>query len=250
MKNKENTKELFKPNEGIRINKFIADSGYCSRRKADELIAEGKVKVNRKVVTEMGTKVFPDDFVTVNGDPLRENVNLVYYLLNKPKNVITTTDDEKNRNTVVDLINSHERIYPVGRLDRNTTGVLLLTNDGDLAHRLMHPRYKIPRVYTAILDKDLRPEHAKAISLGVKLEDFESAPCEVFIHYDNFKKATLTLIEGKNHEVKKLFAHFGYDVKQLDRKQYASLTVSGMQKGQFRLLNRSEVRALKNLVGL
>lgn len=250
MKTKEKDKEIFKANEGIRINKFIADSGYCSRRKADELISAGKVKLNRKIVTELGTKVFPDDFITVNGDPLKEKINLVYYLLNKPKNIITTTDDEKNRKTVIDIIRTNERIYPIGRLDRNTTGVLLLTNDGDLAHRLMHPKYKIPRVYNVIVDKVIRPDHARAISMGVKLEEFQTSPCDIFIHMDNNFKATLTLIEGKNHEVKRLFAHFGYDVKQLDRKQYAGLTATGLRKGEFRQLSKSEVRELRKLVKL
>lgn len=250
MKFKGSPRDLFKPNDGVRLNKYIADSGLCSRRKADEYIAAGKVKINQKVVKEMGVKVFPGDFVTLGGDPVKQNIKLVYYLMNKPKNTITTTDDEKNRKTVIDIIDKHERIYPVGRLDRNTTGVLLLTNDGELANRLMHPKYEVERIYTAVLDKPVRLDHAKAISLGVKLDEYETAPCEIMIHPDNHAKATLTLIEGKNHEIKKLFAKFGYEVKQLDRKVYAGLQLSGLKKGEYRSLNRNEVRALQNLVGL
>jgi 23S rRNA pseudouridine2605 synthase len=250
MKTKGSSKDLFKVNEGIRLNKYIADSGICSRRKADEYITAGKVKINRKVVSELGTKVFPGDFVTLNGDPVKENIKLVYFIMNKPKNTITTTDDEKDRKTVVDIIKKQERIYPVGRLDRNTTGVLLLTNDGDLTHRLTHPKYRVPRIYNVVLDKNLRHDHAKAISLGVKLEEYETSPCEVFINPDQENKVTLTLTEGKNHEIKNLFAHFGYEVKQLDRKSYAGITTKGLQKGEYRTLNKNEIRNIKKLVGL
>lgn len=239
-----------KSNQPVRLNKFLADSGVASRRKADELILAGAVKVNGKIVTELGTKVERSDFVTVKGDPVKEKKNLIYILLNKPKNVITTTSDELDRTTVLDIVRKQERIFPVGRLDRNTTGAILLTNDGDLAHRLTHPSYEIERVYLALLDKELRPDDAKKISEGVELEDDTTSPCEVFINPENRKKVSLSLIEGKNHEVKRIFEHFGYEVKQLDRKSFAGLTCRNLNRGEYRHLHPREVNALKRLVKL
>jgi len=235
----------------IRLNKFIADAGVASRRKADELIVSGVVKVNGVVVDTPGVRVDKTDFITVNGDPIKEKIMPIYIVLNKPKNVITTTDDEKGRKTVLDIVRKQARIYPVGRLDRNTTGVLLLTNDGELAHRLTHPSYQIERVYDAKLDKILKSEHALEISKGVELESGEmTQPCELLIHPADKTKVTITLREGKNHEVKRIFEKFGYTVKQLDRKSFAGITVSGMEKGIYRHLNRKELQFLKKLVKL
>jgi 23S rRNA pseudouridine2605 synthase len=234
----------------IRINKLIADSGYCSRRKADELIAQGEVQVNRKIVAELGLKVRSTDFVTVEGNPIKTTGKHVYLLLNKPKDSITTTKDERDRKTVMDLVHSKYRVYPVGRLDRNTTGVLLLTNDGDLANRLTHPRYQIERVYRTVIDKPIEERHALEISQGVETDDFTSAPCEVFIDPKDFSKVTLVLREGKHHEVKRIFEAFGYFVKNLDRKMFAGLTVKGLRKGEFRHLTKQEVNYLMNLTKL
>lgn len=235
----------------IRLNKFIADAGIASRRKADELIVSGAVKVNGVVVDTPGVRVDKTDFITVNGDPIKEKIMPVYIVLNKPKNVITTTDDEMGRKTVLDIVRKQARIYPVGRLDRNTTGVLLLTNDGDMAYRLTHPSYQVERIYDAKLDKILKSEHAQEISQGVELENGEmTQPCELLIHPADKTKVTITLREGKNHEVKRIFEKFGYVVKQLDRKSFAGITVSGMEKGTYRHLNRKELQFLKKLVKL
>lgn len=235
----------------IRLNKFIADAGISSRRKADELILEGAVKVNGIVIDQPGTKVSKTDFVTVHGDPIKEKTMPIYIVLNKPKNVITTTDDEKGRKTVLDIVKKQARIYPVGRLDRNTTGVLLLTNDGDLAYRLTHPSYEIERVYDVKLDTVLKAEDAKQISQGVELGNGEmTQPCELFIHTYDKSKVTITLREGKNHEVRRIFETFGYEVKQLDRKTFAGITVSGLPRGTYRHLNRKELQHIKKIVKL
>lgn len=241
----------------LRLNKFLADAGVGSRRKADELIAEGKVKVNGRVVTELGTRVHLSDLVTVGGEPVNAEKHLTYILLNKPKDYITTTQDEKGRKTVMDLLSGRleERIYPIGRLDRNTTGVLLLTNDGEMAHRLMHPRYEIPRVYSVYLDKRLSVPDAKRVAGGVAIEvedgdDYVSAPCELMIDPQDGKHATLELAEGKNREVRRIFEALGYEVERLDRKSYAGLTTRGLARGEYRHLTREEIRALESAVGL
>ena len=234
----------------IRLNKYIADSGVTSRRKADELIKQGLVTVNNKIISDLGTKIKNTDKVKVNGNPIKSNQKLVYILLNKPKDYITTTKDEKSRQTVLDIVKSSKRIYPVGRLDRNTTGVLLLTNDGDLAFRLTHPKYEIERVYNVNLDKNLTVQDAKLIAEGVMLENGKTAPCGITINPKEKSNVMLTLIEGKNHEVKKIFENFGYKVKKLDRKFFAGITAGGLARGQYRHLNQNEIRILKKLTGL
>ena len=185
----------------VRLNKFIADAGVCSRRKADELIAAGKVTVNKKVVTELGSKVKPTDFITVNGDPIKTNTKLTYIILNKPKNVISTTSDEKGRKTILDIVRTRSRVYPIGRLDRNTTGVLLLTNDGEMANRLIHPRYRVERIYKAGLDKPLSEKTAEKISRGITTDDFTSSPCEIMIDPLDNTNATIILKEGKQRHI-------------------------------------------------
>lgn len=237
-------------NAPARLNKVIAESGLCSRRKADELITSGVVKVNGKVASELGTKVERSDFITVNGDPIPETRSAIYVLLNKPKDVITTTDDERDRKTVVDLVKVNERVFPVGRLDRNTTGIILLTNDGELAHRLSHPSYQIERIYNVLLDKNLMENHAKQIAKGVELEDGKTGECSIFIHPGQATKVTVTLFEGKNREVRRIFEHFGYEVKQLDRKAFAGLEYKGVGRGDFRFLSRVELLNLKRVVKL
>ncbi len=238
------------PNAPIRLNKYLSETGTCSRRKADELIEAGKVKVNGKVVKEHGTKVLRSDFITVAGDPVKEIVRFVYILLNKPKDIITTTNDEMGRKTVLDIVRSSERIYPVGRLDRNTTGTLLLTNDGELANRLTHPKYEIEKVYRAVLDKPMLPEHGVVIAKGVELEDGTTGPAEILYDPKDRTVIHLSIREGRNREVRRIFEHFGYIVKQLHRKHFATLNVSGMDKGEYRHLRSNEIRALKKMVGL
>ncbi len=234
----------------IRLNRLIAEAGITSRRKADELIQSGAVKVNGRVVTKLGTVVSWDDFVTVNGKPVKLLQKCDYVLLNKPKDTICSLKDEKGRKTVIDLISIKKRIYPVGRLDRNTTGVLLLTNDGELAHRLMHPRYRILRIYNVELNKPLLPEHAQSISKGVEVDGEKFQKCEILIDYKNPHKLSIALAEGKNREVRNMFEHFGYEVKKLHRKMFANLTTRGLRRGEWRYLTKSEIHMLKKLVGL
>lgn len=234
----------------IRLNKFIAESGLCSRRKADAFIEIGVVKVNGEVVKELGTKIKPSDNVTVEGDPVSYYSKNVYILLNKPKDVITTTSDELGRKTVLDIVKRKERIFPIGRLDRNTTGVLLLTNDGEFANRLTHPSYGIEKLYKATLDSKLSFTHAKNIADGVELEDGKTAPCFLFIEPTDNTKVTIVLKEGKYREIRRMFEHFGYVVKKLDRKEFAGLTNSGMKRGDYRFLTTNEINTLKRKVKL
>jgi len=238
-------------NAPIRLNKFLADCGVTSRRNADELIKSGVVKVNGQIVTELGTKVTKSDFITVNGDPVKEKKNYIYIILNKPKNVITTTSDEKGRKTVLDIVRKHTRIFPVGRLDRNTTGLLLLTNDGELAYRLTHPSYQIERIYSVKLDKPLAFEDAKKIADGIDLDDGESSgPAEIFIEPKDHTKLNIKITEGKNREIRRIFETLGYEVKQLSRKLFANLSISGIKVGEYRHLTKKELRDLKKLVNL
>jgi 23S rRNA pseudouridine2605 synthase len=238
------------PVQEVRLNKAIADAGVASRRSADALITEGKVTVNGKVCTELGLKIGPQDVVAVNGEPITRYKHLTYVLLNKPKDVITTAKDELGRTTVFDIVRLRTRLFTVGRLDRNTTGVLLMTNDGDLSNRLMHPRYGIPRIYRAELDAPLDTRDAAAIAAGVELEDGPTQPCQLFIEPGQPTKVLLEIREGRNREVRRLFEHFGYNVKKLDRKQYAFLTTRGLARGEYRHLTREEVSELRRLVNL
>ena len=232
------------------MNKYLADCGVASRRKADELIERGAVRVNGAIIIDLGTKIDLADNVTVFGDPVKTNKRLVYILLNKPKDYIATTKDDQERKTVMDLVKTQQRIFPVGRLDRNTTGVLLMTNDGDLTYRLTHPKYQIEKIYNISLDKDLNTKDAKAIAQGVEFEGVTYSPCELFIDPKDRSKITLSLTEGKNHEVKKMFEALGYNVKKLDRKYFAGLSNSGMKRGEYRNLSLQEIRELKKLTGL
>lgn len=238
-------------NDPVRINKFLADAGVASRRKIDEMIMEGLVRVNGKLVDELGIKVTNADFITVNGDPVREVKHNIYILLNKPKNVITTTSDDHDRKTVLDIVKKEDRIFPVGRLDRNTTGVLLLTNDGELAYRLTHPKFEIEKTYKVKLDQELRSNHAKHISEGVTLDNGDqTGPCELTINPEDNTKIIVTLHEGKNREIRRIFEQFGYEVKQLERKFFAGLSTKGVTSGNYRHLTRPEVFALKRMTGI
>ena len=243
-----NTTPSASKNETIRLNKYISDAGFASRRKADELIKSGVVKVNKKIVTELGTKISFADNVVVDGKTIYVAHKYIYILLNKPKNYITTTTDEKNRKTIMDLINIESRVFPVGRLDRNTTGVILLTNDGQLANVLTHPKYKIKRTYNAKLDKILTLQDAQKIATGIDIgDDIITSPCEILINPDDKHKVTITITEGKNHEIKKMFEAVGYEVKSLDRKYYHNLSTKGLLRGQYRFLDKSEIAELRKL---
>jgi 23S rRNA pseudouridine2605 synthase len=235
-------------NKPVRLNKYLADAGIASRRKADELIAEGVVKVNGMKIFDLGTKVKNTDTVTVNGDPVTIYKNDIYIILNKPKDTITTTSDDFGRKTVMDIVKKRARIFPVGRLDRATTGALLMTNDGELANRLTHPSYEIEREYNVTLDKALDMNDAKELVNGVELEEGKTKPCYLFIIPDEPNKLRLVLTEGKNREVRKMFEHFGYEVRKLDRKLFAGISTKGIKRGEYRHLDRQEIVELKKLV--
>src|SRR5688572_27293219 len=232
------------------LNKFLAHCGVCSRRDAVTLIKDGKVKVNGTVILEPAFKVTEKDDVQFNGKKLFVSKNLVYILLNKPKDYITTTDDPQGRKTVLQLTKmaTTERIYPVGRLDRNTSGVLLLTNDGELTQKLSHPSYNITKVYEARLDKSLTKADFDKILNGVKLEDGEIKADS--LAYADAKDKSVIGIEihsGRNRIVRRIFEHLGYDVKALDRVMYATLTKKNVERGKWRFLSEKEVRLLKYL---
>jgi len=228
------------------LNKFIAHCGVCSRRDAAEWVKLGKVKVNNETITEPGHKLSAKDEVRVNGKKIFLAKNLVYILLNKPKDYITTTDDPQKRKTVLDLIKVKERIYPVGRLDRNTSGVLLLTNDGELSQKLTHPSHEVKKVYHITLNRDLDKKDFDRVLKGVDLED---GPASVdVLAYADVKDKTQLGVEihsGRNRIVRRIFEHLGYDVKNLDRVMFAGLTKKNVERGKWRFLSEKEVRDLK-----
>lgn len=231
------------------LNKYIAHCGICSRREAIDLIKEGKVKVNDAVVSEPGYKVQANDRVWYEGKPIKTQEKFVYYLLNKPKNYITTTDDPEGRKTVLDLIRpiTDQRVYPVGRLDRNTTGLLLLTNDGDLAQKLSHPKHRTRKIYHVVLDKSLTKKDFDAIADGLILEDGMAEVDEVaYINPDDKKEIGIEIHSGRNRIVRRIFEHLKYEVKALDRVVYAGLTKKNLPRGKFRALDDKEVIFLKH----
>lgn len=231
------------------LNKFISHSGVCGRREAAELVKMGKVKVNNELVTEPGHKVSVRDEIRLNGKKVFLAKNLVYILLNKPKDYITTTEDPQNRKTVLDLIGkaTRERVYPVGRLDRNTSGVLLLTNDGELAQKLTHPSNNVKKIYAVTLDKPLEKKDFDLVLKGVNLED-GLASVDVLAYPDMKDKTQLgvEIHSGRNRIVRRIFEHLGYDVKKLDRVTFAGLTKKNIERGKWRFLTEKEVRDLKH----
>jgi len=230
------------------LNKYLAHCGVCSRRDAVALINEGKVKVNGVVATEPGYKVKATDEVNYNNKKLFVTKNLVYILLNKPKDYITTTDDPQGRKTVLQLTKNatNERVYPIGRLDRNTSGVLLLTNDGDLTQKLSHPSYEIKKIYEVKLDKVLAKGDFDKIISGLKLEDGE-IQVDSLAYADSKDKSIIgiELHSGRNRIVRRIFEHLGYDVRGLDRVMYANLTKKNVERGKWRFLSEKEIRLLK-----
>ncbi|MFN3405119.1 MAG: pseudouridine synthase [Cytophagaceae bacterium] len=233
---------------GIRLNKYIANSGVCSRRDADILIMEGAISVNGEVVTELGFKVGPNDVIKYNNKKLNPEKKR-YVLLNKPKDFITTTDDPEERKTVMDLVKTAcpERIFPVGRLDRNTTGLLLLTNDGELAETLTHPSRKVKKLYQAELDKPISREDLEKLANGVHLEDGPAYPDEVALVGQDKKIVGIEIHEGRNRIVRRMFEHLGYEVVRLDRVMYAGLTKKDLPRGHWRFLTDKEVGKLKGI---
>lgn len=235
------------PNEPLRLNKFIANAGVCSRREADEYIQTGAVTVNGQVVTELGVKVLRTDEIVVNGKPITIEKK-VYVLLNKPKGYVTTSEDPQQRKTVMDLVKDvcPERIYPVGRLDRNTTGVLLLTNDGDLASKLTHPKFLKKKVYHVFLDKNVTAHDIQQIADGVELSDGEIHADSIAYASDTDKSQVgIEIHSGKNRIVRRIFESLGYRVVKLDRVQFAGLTKKNLRRGDWRFLTEKEVDMLR-----
>lgn len=244
--NKKNTQ---KSSEGIRLNKFIAHAGICSRREADMYIKLGSVKVNNKVMTEMGYKVKPTDEVQFDGQRLQAE-KPTYVLLNKPKGFITTTRDEKGRKTVMDLVANatKSRIVPVGRLDRPTTGLLLFTNDGDLAKKLTHPSTGVKKLYHVVLDKNVSGQHLQNIKAGIKLDDGSIKADEVsYVQGASKREVGIALHSGRNRIVRRIFEYLGYEVITLDRVLFAGLTKKDLPRGHWRHLSQAEVQQLKML---
>lgn len=240
-------RENIDPDTPIRLNKYLANAGVCSRREADSYITAGVVKVNGVVVTELGAKVKRGDTISFQEQAVRLE-SKVYVLLNKPKNTVTTSDDPQNRKTVMDLVKGAcpERIYPVGRLDRNTTGVLLLTNDGDLASKLMHPKYVKKKIYQVKLDRDVAIEDMQAIADGIMLDDGEiHADSLAYVSEDILDEVGIEIHSGRNRIVRRIFEKLGYQVKKLDRVYFAGLTKKNLPRGRWRYLTEQEVNMLR-----
>ena len=231
-----------------RLQKIIALSGYCSRRKAEELISKGKVKVNGNIITEMGYKTNFSDYIEVEGHPIETVEDKVYYLLNKPRGIVTTASDEKGRKTVVDLIKTDKRIYPVGRLDYDTTGIILLTNDGELTNYLTHPKNNIEKVYVAKIKGLITKEEIRRLCNGVFINGKKTSKAKAKIlkidKKTNSSIVELIIHEGKNHQVKNMFKAIGYDVLKLKRESIAFLTLDGVPSGEYRELSIKEVKKL------
>jgi 23S rRNA pseudouridine2605 synthase len=249
-KKKYNRREIsrkFGREEEIRLNKYIANAGICSRRDADELIKAGTVSVNGRVVTELGTKVKPTDEIRYGGEKIKSE-RKVYILMNKPKDYVTTVEDPHARKTVMQLLGNQikERVYPVGRLDRSTTGVLLFTNDGDLAKRLMHPSFKKKKIYHVYLDKALKTTDFQTLMDGIQLEDGPiAADAMSYVSQEDKKQVGLEIHSGRNRIVRRMFEHLGYTVERLDRVYFAGMTKKQLGRGKWRYLTNKEIAKLK-----
>ena len=243
----EHKQQHFDPTKPIRLNKFLANAGISSRREADEFIQAGVISVNGEIVSELGTKVLPTDKVMFHNQPVKIEQK-IYLLLNKPKDYVTTVEDTHDRKTVMDIVKNacSERIYPVGRLDRNTTGVLLLTNDGDLATKLTHPKYDKKKIYHLVLDRDLEKEDFEKVLQGIDLGDFHiKADALEFVKEDNLKELGIEIHSGQNRVVRRIFDSLGYKILRLDRVYFAGLTKKNLPRGKYRFLTEREVNILK-----
>ncbi len=234
-----------------RLQKIIAESGYCSRRKAEELIKNGKVILNGKIITELGTKANYSDDILVDGKKI-EKEEKEYYIFNKPRGVITSTSDEKGRKVVTDFFDSNKRLYPVGRLDYDTTGLIIVTNDGELSNLIMHPKNEIEKLYIAKVDGIIKGTEINALKNGVILDGVKCIPKRVklkkFDKKSNSSIVEITITEGKNHEVKRLFESVGFKVDKLKRERIAFLTLGNLKSGEYRKLNIKEVKQLFSLI--
>lgn len=235
-----------------RLQKVIANLGYTSRRNAEELILAGKVKVNGNIVSELGTKVAKGDTIQVENTILDNNKNYEYYLLYKPREVISTSHDEHDRKTVVDLIDTKTRVYPVGRLDYDTTGLIILTNDGELTNKLTHPSSNIPKKYVAKVSGIVNGYAVKKLSSGIVIDGKKTAKARVKVKSidkkNNKSLVEITIHEGRNHQVRKMFEAVGYDVLKLKREEYANLNLKGLKSGEYRKLTNKEIAVLYSLV--
>lgn len=233
-----------------RLQKVIASRGYASRRKAEELIKDGKVKVDGVVVRELGYKVLDNVDIEIDGNLLEKEAK-VYFLLNKPRGIISSSSDDKNRKTVIDLIDTDKRIYPVGRLDYDTTGIILLTNDGELTNLLIHPKNNIEKTYIAKINGKLEKEAIIKLKNGVKIDNYKTHPAKIKIKKYDYKTNTsiveITIHEGKNHQVKNMFKVVGYEVLKLKRERFANLDLTGVNPGEYRILKPNEVKKLYSL---
>ena len=233
-----------------RLQKIIAQSGYCSRRKAEELILQGRVKVNGKIVDILGTKVRPQDDIQVDGKRI-EKEEKIYYVINKPKGCVTTSKDQYNRKTVLDYISVKERIYPVGRLDYDTSGVLFLTNDGQFTNQMIHPRYHLPKTYLVNLQGILSDQNIRDLRKGLHTKEADYQPCRVhLLETDPVLQRCrfeLTIYEGKNHQVKKMMEALGHHVRRLHRTRFAFISADDLKPGEYRRLKPFEVKKLMNL---
>ncbi|MDH4070796.1 MAG: rRNA pseudouridine synthase [Ignavibacteria bacterium] len=233
----------------VRLNRYLSMCGIASRRKADDMIEAGRVMLNGTVVKELGIRIRPGvDQIFVDGAEAVMVKEPQYLVLNKPKDTITTLSDEKGRRTVIDLIRSRERVYPIGRLDRNTTGVLLFTSDGSFAHQLMHPRFRIPKSYRVRCDNPVTREHMAMLRSGVRLSDGVTGPADIrSLPGGKGTEVGITIHEGRNRQVRRMFELLGYEVKSLDRVAYGPITYEGLIRGSVRKLTIREIRALRRL---
>jgi 23S rRNA pseudouridine2605 synthase len=249
---KKEQEETDQPDDSMRLNKYLAKAGISSRRGAAEIVKKGIVTVNGQIVKDIGYRVQPGDQVMYKGKEIKPETDFIYLLLNKPKDYISTVSDEKGRRTVMSLIGEDlkARVYPVGRLDRATTGLLLLTNDGDLALKLTHPRYKVKKVYHVTLDKPVSETDLEAIIKGVVLDD-GPAPVDSagYVSASGKKEIGMELHVGRNRIIRRIFEHLGYEVKKLDRTYYAGLTKKNLGRGRYRYLTNREVIMLKHFTG-
>ena len=233
-----------------RLQKVIANSGYTSRRNAEKLISDGRVSVNGEIVTELGTKVNPEDLILIDGVEINKNEKKVYYLLNKPRGYISSVSDDKDRKTIVELIDTDQRIYPVGRLDYNTTGIILLTNDGEFANHLMHPKNNIKKTYLAKIEGILSKEDIIVLKKGIVIDGRKVDTSNFKVKKKDIEKnnslVEITIVEGRNHIVKNIFASLKHDVIKLTRTSYAFLNVDNLKSGEYRELTLKEVKKLFN----
>ena len=232
-----------------RIQKLVANRGFCSRRKAEEYLKKGKIKVNGEIVTELGTKVSENDLIEIDGTILGRDEK-EYILLYKPRGVITSTSDDKKRKTVLDIVDTNKRLYPVGRLDYDTSGILLLTNDGELTNKLIHPKSEIEKTYVAKVKGFVSKDTLKNLSRGVMIDSYKTAPAKAKLKKYDRKTDTsivyLTIHEGKNHQVKKMFSALGFECLKLKRETFSFLTLDGLKSGEYRRLTPKEVKLLYN----